>query len=194
MRDNFELVEFSLYLVGVGFVMPLVKALQGHSGLFAAILAIVAIAPFPLFLVRLRWALPERLDSLILYQSAVMFCIGVGAAVVLAALAFMGIVYRGHHHDLDLDVAVKFLHAHLAQNPDIAGRFQPPPKPITLTDRHVGGDRVADRRPGATPLGSRPSSTSCPRRDAGATGHNARERGTGERRDAWAAPANSLSL
>jgi eukaryotic-like serine/threonine-protein kinase len=35
----------------------------------------------------------------------------------------MGIVYRGHHHDLDLDVAVKFLHGHLAQHPGIASRF-----------------------------------------------------------------------
>jgi eukaryotic-like serine/threonine-protein kinase len=35
----------------------------------------------------------------------------------------MGVVYRGRHCDLDLDVAVKFLHAHLAQKPDIADRF-----------------------------------------------------------------------
>lgn len=35
----------------------------------------------------------------------------------------MGVVYRGRHRDLDLDVAVKFLHAHLAQKPGIANRF-----------------------------------------------------------------------
>ncbi|MBN1852380.1 MAG: serine/threonine protein kinase, partial [Pirellulales bacterium] len=35
----------------------------------------------------------------------------------------MGVVYRGRHWDLDIDVAVKFLHAHLAQNPGIADRF-----------------------------------------------------------------------
>ena len=35
----------------------------------------------------------------------------------------MGVVYRGRHGDLDLDVAVKFLHAHLAEKPGIADRF-----------------------------------------------------------------------
>jgi nicotinamidase/pyrazinamidase len=35
----------------------------------------------------------------------------------------MGVVYRGRHRDLDLDVAVKFLHAHLTQQPDTAARF-----------------------------------------------------------------------
>ncbi len=35
----------------------------------------------------------------------------------------MGVVYRGRHGDLDLDVAIKFLHAHLAENPGIADRF-----------------------------------------------------------------------
>jgi serine/threonine protein kinase len=35
----------------------------------------------------------------------------------------VGVVYRGRHRDLDLDVAVKFLHAHLAQNPGVADRF-----------------------------------------------------------------------
>jgi len=35
----------------------------------------------------------------------------------------MGVVYRGRHCDLDLDVAVKFLHAHLADKPGISDRF-----------------------------------------------------------------------
>ena len=35
----------------------------------------------------------------------------------------MGVVYRGRHRDLDLDVAIKFLHAHLAEKPGIAERF-----------------------------------------------------------------------
>jgi nicotinamidase/pyrazinamidase len=35
----------------------------------------------------------------------------------------MGVVYRGHHRDLDLDVAVKFLHAHLTKRPESAERF-----------------------------------------------------------------------
>ena len=34
-----------------------------------------------------------------------------------------GVVYRGRHCDLDLDVAVKFLHAHLADKPGISDRF-----------------------------------------------------------------------
>src|SRR5260221_126037 len=29
----------------------------------------------------------------------------------------MGAVYKGRHRDLDIDVAVKFLHAHLTQEP-----------------------------------------------------------------------------
>jgi nicotinamidase/pyrazinamidase len=35
----------------------------------------------------------------------------------------MGVVYRGRHHDLDLDVAIKFLHPHLVQRGDSADRF-----------------------------------------------------------------------
>jgi len=35
----------------------------------------------------------------------------------------MGVVYRGHHNDLDLDVAIKFLHPHLVQRGDSADRF-----------------------------------------------------------------------
>ena len=35
----------------------------------------------------------------------------------------MGVVYRGRHSELDLDVAVKFLHEHLAQKPGTAERF-----------------------------------------------------------------------
>jgi nicotinamidase/pyrazinamidase len=35
----------------------------------------------------------------------------------------MGVVYKGRHRDLDLDVAVKFLHPHLTQRPGTAERF-----------------------------------------------------------------------
>ena len=35
----------------------------------------------------------------------------------------MGVVYKGRHRDLDLDVAVKFLHPHLTQEPGNAERF-----------------------------------------------------------------------
>lgn len=35
----------------------------------------------------------------------------------------MGVVYRGRHRELDLDVAIKFLHQHLAQKPMVAERF-----------------------------------------------------------------------
>lgn len=35
----------------------------------------------------------------------------------------MGVVYKGRHRDLDLDVAVKFLHAHLTEQPGNAERF-----------------------------------------------------------------------
>jgi eukaryotic-like serine/threonine-protein kinase len=35
----------------------------------------------------------------------------------------MGVVYKARHRDLDIDVAVKFLHPHLAQAPGASGRF-----------------------------------------------------------------------
>src|SRR5262245_6005492 len=35
----------------------------------------------------------------------------------------MGVVYKGRHKELDLDVAVKFLHAHLTKRPGTAERF-----------------------------------------------------------------------
>src|SRR4051812_241698 len=35
----------------------------------------------------------------------------------------MGVVYKGRHRELDLDVAVKFLHPHLAKKPGAAERF-----------------------------------------------------------------------
>ena len=50
---------------------------------------------------------------------------GVGHCRVLARLGEggMGVVYRGYHQDLDLDVAIKFLHPHLVQRASIAERF-----------------------------------------------------------------------
>ena len=35
----------------------------------------------------------------------------------------MGVVYKGRHRDLHLDVAVKFLHPHLTEQPGNAERF-----------------------------------------------------------------------
>ena len=35
----------------------------------------------------------------------------------------MGTVYKGHHRDLDLDVAIKFLHLQLLDRPEASGRF-----------------------------------------------------------------------
>jgi len=50
---------------------------------------------------------------------------GVGSCQILARLGEggMGVVYRAHHQDLDLDVAVKFLHPHLVQKEATAERF-----------------------------------------------------------------------
>ncbi len=50
---------------------------------------------------------------------------GVGHCQVLARLGEggMGVVYKGHHQELDLDVAIKFLHPHLVQRAATAERF-----------------------------------------------------------------------
>jgi eukaryotic-like serine/threonine-protein kinase len=50
---------------------------------------------------------------------------GVGRCSVLSRIGEggTGVVYRGRHQDLDLDVAVKFLHPHLTQRPGSAERF-----------------------------------------------------------------------
>ena len=50
---------------------------------------------------------------------------GVGHCRVLARLGEggMGVVYKGHHQDLDLDVAIKFLHPHLVPRASITERF-----------------------------------------------------------------------
>ena len=89
MRDDFNLVEFTSYLFGVALVLPLVKVLRSYSELAAAMLTIIAIAPFPLFIARYRWTLPKPVDSWILYQSAVMIYIGFGTLLVLAVLALV---------------------------------------------------------------------------------------------------------
>jgi nicotinamidase/pyrazinamidase len=49
----------------------------------------------------------------------------VGRCQVLARIGEggMGVVYRGRHRDLDLDVAIKFLHPHLTQRPGVGERF-----------------------------------------------------------------------
>ncbi len=49
----------------------------------------------------------------------------VGHCKVLARLGEggMGVVYKGYHQDLDLDVAIKFLHPHLVQRSSAAERF-----------------------------------------------------------------------
>ena len=49
----------------------------------------------------------------------------VGHCQILARLGEggMGVVYKGHHQDLDLDVAIKFLHPHLVQRSSSAERF-----------------------------------------------------------------------
>lgn len=50
---------------------------------------------------------------------------GVGRSTLLTRIGAggMGVVYKGRHRDLDIDVAVKFLHAHLTQLPGAAERF-----------------------------------------------------------------------
>ncbi|MHB8866593.1 MAG: protein kinase domain-containing protein, partial [Pirellulaceae bacterium] len=50
---------------------------------------------------------------------------GVGHCKILARLGEggMGVVYKGHHEDLDLDVGIKFLHPHLVQKEANAERF-----------------------------------------------------------------------
>lgn len=55
----------------------------------------------------------------------------------------MGSVYRGHHHELDMEVAIKFLHAHLVRKPEAAQRFL---KEAQLAARlsHPGIVRVFD--------------------------------------------------
>lgn len=55
----------------------------------------------------------------------------------------MGAVYRGHHHELDMEVAIKFLHSHLVRKPEAAQRFL---KEAQLAARlsHPGIVRVFD--------------------------------------------------
>ncbi|MHB0958037.1 MAG: bifunctional nicotinamidase/pyrazinamidase [Pirellulaceae bacterium] len=50
---------------------------------------------------------------------------GVGHCKILARLGEggMGVVYKGHHEDLDLDVGIKFLHPHLVLKEANAERF-----------------------------------------------------------------------
>ncbi|MBX3440059.1 MAG: bifunctional nicotinamidase/pyrazinamidase [Planctomycetaceae bacterium] len=49
----------------------------------------------------------------------------IGRCEILAPIGEggMGIVYRGRHHDLDLDVAIKFLRSHLVDEPQSSNRF-----------------------------------------------------------------------
>lgn len=92
MNTNHALIEFSMYSIGFALVLPLAKAIQGYSNLTGSMLIIAAVAPLPLFIIRFRWAIPERLDSFIVYYAAAMCCIGL---IMLITFGVFAIYFGG---------------------------------------------------------------------------------------------------
>lgn len=88
MRDDFQFVEFSMYLIGAALMAALAKALQSHFGVIALTVAIAALAPLPVWIYRLRCTLPKRLELILLYDAAVMLCLGLVASMAGAAFVF----------------------------------------------------------------------------------------------------------
>lgn len=84
MRDHFEAIELFAYLLSVGLWLPLVSLLKPHWELAAGLVLLVAVLPFPLYVLRLRMELYSWLESVVLIHLKLSW--GVGLLVFAAAI------------------------------------------------------------------------------------------------------------
>ena len=66
---------------------------------------------------------PPRTTSNVVDHYLTFTCHGLCTVLSRVGKGGMGIVYRGRHLKLDVDVAIKFLHPHLTQETGVADRF-----------------------------------------------------------------------
>lgn len=82
MRDNFELVEFSLYVTACGLLLPLVGII-GRDNIWSMIVILALFIPIPVYVARLRTTLPYRLDLALEKYAYGMFGLGLLSMVVV---------------------------------------------------------------------------------------------------------------
>lgn len=87
MRDNFELTEFALYVIGCGLLLPIVQ-LVGRESAWSVVLLLALILPIPLYAIRLRQPLPSRLDVFLEKYSSFVFLLGLVFLISLFLVRF----------------------------------------------------------------------------------------------------------
>ncbi|MBB3205535.1 hypothetical protein FHS27_001335 [Rhodopirellula rubra] len=86
MRDCFELVELSLYIVGIALILPVLQIFDGR-GSVGAVLFLCLVFPIPFFLARLRVTFPERIDVAFEQLAYWTFFVGLFVMAILCVTA-----------------------------------------------------------------------------------------------------------
>lgn len=82
MRDCFELIDISAYMVGCGLLLPAVYVM-GRDSPWAILLMLALFLPLPIYLARFYFSLPVAIDALLEKYAYALLIVGVGFAVGL---------------------------------------------------------------------------------------------------------------
>ena len=87
MRTPHELVELSVFLILLGLALPMLKSLHDVYPVVAIVASIILFLPTPAWLARLRVAIPDRLETAIVWHSVAAWVIVLGVFCVGVVLA-----------------------------------------------------------------------------------------------------------
>ncbi len=62
MRDHFELLDLIVYFMACGLLLPVVS-LIGRDNVWSVSILCALMIPLPLYMARLRYSIPARLDA-----------------------------------------------------------------------------------------------------------------------------------
>jgi len=82
MRDCFELIDISAYMVGCALLLPAVNVI-GRDSPWAILLMLTLFLPLPIYIARFHFSLPVAIDALLEKYAYVLLIVGVGFAVGL---------------------------------------------------------------------------------------------------------------
>ncbi len=87
MGDPHGLVELSLYGIVVALALPMLDQLSGSFPHIAIALGVLLLIPAPLWLASLRFSIPDRLVTAMVWHSTIAWIAVLGVFVVLAVVA-----------------------------------------------------------------------------------------------------------